>query len=98
MIDIASEQEYALAMNTHPVTGPDHTLDNAFLKHDNSGRNSPLFSSCPVLLHDDGKFEFLQDSKIIGTLHPGPPMRFEGDTEESAKLFFQHVCRLAKQS
>lgn len=34
----------------------------------------------------------------VGILHFGPPMRFEGDCDASAKLFFEHVCRLANQS
>ena len=32
-----------------------------------------------------------KNQKEIGTLYLEPPMRFEGDAEESAKIFFEFV-------
>lgn len=75
-------------MDTQQVTGPDHSLDNAFLKN-----TFELSHSFPK------SFTFYDGAhELVGTLHFGPPMRFEGDCDASAKLFFEHVCRLANQS
>lgn len=53
----------------------------------------------------DGEFEilrgnppqhvtFLKDTKEVGCLHFGPPMRFEGNAEESAQIFFDYVVQV----
>lgn len=53
----------------------------------------------------DGEFELLRgnppqhisfhnNGAEVGTLHFGPPMKFEGDAEECAKLFFEHVVQV----
>lgn len=39
--------------------------------------------------------EFFVSGKTIGSIYFGPPMRFEGDAEESAKVFFQYLTKLA---
>lgn len=40
------------------------------------------------------ELSFSLHGKRLGILYFGPPMRFEGDAEESAKLFFEYVVRL----
>lgn len=53
---------------------------------------------------DSAKFKLVQsqpqnitfhsDGKLIGTLYMTPPMHFEGDAKESAKIFFEQVIKL----
>ena len=37
--------------------------------------------------------QFSTDAGVVGTLYLGPPMRFEGDAEESARVFFEQVIQ-----
>lgn len=38
---------------------------------------------------------FMAKGQEVGRLHYGPPMRFTGDVEESAKVFFEYVANIA---
>jgi hypothetical protein len=40
-------------------------------------------------------FTFYDGEKVIGTLYLESPMRFEGDADESARLFFDNVIERA---
>lgn len=33
------------------------------------------------------------EAGVVGTLHLGPPMTFEGDAEESTRVFFEQVIQ-----
>lgn len=57
----------------------------------------------------DGEFElirgsfpqfiaFTEDSKVIGKLWLKEPMRFEGDTKKSARIFFENVVALNNET
>jgi hypothetical protein len=44
------------------------------------------------------KFHFSgEDGKEIGVLYLEDPMRFEGNVEESAKMFFEYVIKYCKE-
>ena len=49
----------------------------------------PVTSPLPAALvfHQQGTGE-------VGRLEYGPPMRFDGDAEESARVFFKYICQL----
>jgi len=38
--------------------------------------------------------KFFKDDTLVGTLFLGPPMRFEGDADESARAFFDLVINV----
>jgi hypothetical protein len=39
-----------------------------------------------------------EDGETIGKLYLESPMRFEGDAEESARIFFEHVIKRATET
>ncbi len=35
-----------------------------------------------------------ENNKLVGTLHCGDPMRFEGNADKSARIFFDELIKL----
>lgn len=77
-------------MNT-PVTDPEHSTDNAFLKHDDSGRSGPLMGS-KITLSDVQEvplvMKFYNDNyECVGTIHFGETITFEGDAKATTECY-----------
>ena len=49
-----------------------------------------IYNTC----NSENKFEFIVNGKIVGTLYIEDPIRFDGNAEESAKIFFNEVIKV----